>query len=222
MAFHSLGNSAMKNAHQRFGKLAYVRRTEKTVTNIRVLLDAFVGEEGGKAHLISAVGGDSEIGALAAAFANGDPFTVIDPAGKETIVSLGERPLCFRGSIMITGRKRPLRHLVSCSEELADVQADGKLLLVSDDEMFIWSSLVRHYGLPATPEWGPWVISQLQQQKRIQPLLGFGYEGVAVKATRKQLLALLSRGLRNGQLCFAARNGPVAWPAIQLFKKTAE
>jgi hypothetical protein len=97
----------MKNAHERFGKLAYVRRTEKTATNIRVLLDAFVGEEGGKAHLISVVGGDTEIGALAAAFANGDPFTVIDPAGKETIVSLGERPLCFRGSIIITGRKRP-------------------------------------------------------------------------------------------------------------------
>jgi hypothetical protein len=25
----------MKNAYQRFGKLAYVRRTEKTATNIR-------------------------------------------------------------------------------------------------------------------------------------------------------------------------------------------
>ncbi len=35
----------MKNAHERFGKLAYQRRTEKTATNIRVYLDAFVGEE---------------------------------------------------------------------------------------------------------------------------------------------------------------------------------
>jgi hypothetical protein len=85
----------MKNAHERFGKLAYVRHTERTATNIRVLLDAFVGEERGKAHLISVVGGDTEIGALAAAFANGDPFTVIDPGGKETIVSLGDHPLCF-------------------------------------------------------------------------------------------------------------------------------
>ena len=32
----------MKNAHERFGKLAYQRRTEKTATNIRVFLDAFV------------------------------------------------------------------------------------------------------------------------------------------------------------------------------------
>jgi hypothetical protein len=80
---------------------------------------------------------------------------------------------------------------------------------------------VSHYGLPATPEWGLWMISQLQQQKRIQTLPGFGYVGVAVKATRKQLLALLARGLRNRQLGFPAQNGPVEWPAIQLVKKTA-
>ena len=155
----------MKNAHERFGKLVYRRRTEKTATNLRVFLDAFVGEDRGKAHLVSVVGGDVEIGALAAAFANGDSFTVVDPYGEESIVSLGEKPLCFRGSIVVPGRKRPLRHLVSCSQELADTTSDGKLLLISDDHSFIWSSLVRHYGLPATPEWGPWMISQLQSAK---------------------------------------------------------
>ena len=101
----------MKNAHERFGKLVYRRRTEKTATNIRVFLDACVGEERGRAHLVSVVGGDVEIGALAAAFANGDSFTVVDPYGEESIVSLGEKPLCFRGSIVVPGRKRPLRHL---------------------------------------------------------------------------------------------------------------
>ncbi len=76
----------MKNAHERFGCLLYRRRIEKTATNIRVSLDAFVGDEGGKAHLVSAVGGDVEIGALAAAFANGDSFSVMDPHGAESIV----------------------------------------------------------------------------------------------------------------------------------------
>src|SRR5580704_18952815 len=180
----------MKNAHERFGTLLYRRRTEKTATNIRVYLEAFVGEEQGKAHLVSVVGGDVEIGALAAAFANGDSFSVMDPYGAESMVSLGEKPICFRGSIGISGRKRPLRHLVSCSQELADTTSDGKLLLVSDDHLFIWSSLVCHYGLPATPEWGPWIIAQLQQQKRIHPLAGFGYAGVLVEAKRKELLAL--------------------------------
>ena len=209
----------MKNAHERFGTLVYRRRTEKTATNLRVFLDAFVGEDRGKAHLISVVGGDVEIGALAAAFANGDSFTVVDLYGAESIVSLGEKPLSFRGSIVVPGRKRPLRHLVSCSQELADNTADGKLLLISDDQLFIWSSLVCHYGLPASPEWGSWMISQLQQQKRIQPLPSFGYTGVAVKAKRKELLALLCRGLRSKQLAFPAQNGAVEWPDIQLIKK---
>ena len=211
----------MKNAHERFGTLVYRRHTEKTATNLRVFLDAFVGEERGKAHFVSVVGGDVEIGAIAAALANGDSFTVVDPYGAESIVSLGEKPLCFRGSIMVPGRKRALRHLASCSQELADTTTDGRLLLVSDDHSFVWSSLVCHYGLPATPDWGPWVISQLQQQKRIQPLIGFGYAGVAVKAKRKELLALLRRGLRSRKLAFPTGNGAVEWPEVYLAKKTA-
>jgi hypothetical protein len=82
-------------------------------------------------------------------------------------------------------------------------------------------SWVHRSALPATPEWGSWIIFQLQQQKRIQPLLGFGYAGVAVKAKRKELLAVLARGLRNRQLHFPAQNGPVEWPAIHLVKKIA-
>ncbi len=65
--------------------------------------------------------------------------------------------------------------------------------LVSDDDTFIWSALVSHYGLPATPEWGSWMLAELRSQKRIHALSGFGYEGVAITGTRKQLLALLSR-----------------------------
>jgi hypothetical protein len=211
----------MKNAHERFGKLVYRRRTEKTATNVRVLLDAFVGEERGKAHLVSVVGGDVEIGAIAAALANGGSFTVEDPYGAESMVSLGEKPLCFRGSVAVQGRKRPLRHLVSCSQELANNTSDGKLLLVSEDRLFVWSSMVCHYGLPATPEWGPWVIAQLEQQKRIQPLSGFGFNGVGVKATRKHLLALLSKGLRSRRIAFPDENGPVEWPEICLTRWTA-
>jgi hypothetical protein len=110
---------------------------------------------------------------------------------------------------------------VSCSQELADTTSDGKLLLVSDDHLFICSSLVCHYGLPATPEWGAWIIAQLQQQKRIQPLAGFGFAGVLVKAKRKELLALLRRGLRNHALAFPPLNGAVEWPEIHLVKKAA-
>lgn len=99
----------MKNAHERFGELVYIRRSEKTRTHIRVHLSAWLGEES-KAHLVSVIAGDTEIGALSAAFASHDAFTVINPDGSEKIVSLGESPTCFRGAINIAGRKRPLKH----------------------------------------------------------------------------------------------------------------
>ena len=208
----------MKNAHERFGKLVYVRHTEKTATNIRVHLDAFVGEERAKAHFVSVIGGDVEIGAIAAAFGNGDLFTVVDPTLSESLVSLGEKPLLFRSSVVVPGRRRPLRHLVACSRELADTSSDGKLLLVSNDDTFIWSSLVSHYGLPATVGWGPWMLAELRSQKRIHSLPAFGYHGITITATRKQLLALLSRGLRNRHIGFPSQNGPVEWPSIHLAK----
>ena len=210
----------MKNAHERFGELVYVRRTERASTNVSVHVDAFVGEERGKAHFVSVIGGDVELGAIAAAFGNGEMFTVVDPTLVESIVSLGDKPLLFRGSIIIAWRKRPLRHLVACSQELADARSDGKLLLVSSNDTFIWSSLVSHYGLPATPEWGSWMLAELHSQKRIHPLPGFGCERVAVAATQKQLLALLSRGLRRRNLRFPFQNGAVEWPMIQLSKPT--
>ena len=65
------------------------------------------------------------------------------------------------------------------------------------------------------------MISQLHQQKRIQPLPAFGYGGVAVKAKRKELLVLLRKGLRSNRLAFPAQNGAVEWPEIQLTKRTA-
>src|SRR5208337_5461381 len=74
----------------------------------------------------------------------------------------------------------------------------------------------------STPEWGPWVISQLQQRKCIQPLPGFGYSGVAIKTKRKELLALLRRGLRNHQLAFPPSNGAVEWPEISSRKQPDE
>ena len=42
---------------------------------------------------MSLVSGDTEIAALAAAFASGDPFTVIDSVGKEALFHRANPPL---------------------------------------------------------------------------------------------------------------------------------
>ena len=61
----------MKNAHERFGVLEYTKRMKDTTTRIRLRLDRFIGEvddsRNGKAHLISVLGGDSDMGAIWAA-----------------------------------------------------------------------------------------------------------------------------------------------------------
>lgn len=204
----------MKNAHERFGELVYIRRSEKTRTHIRVHLSAWIGEES-KAHLVSVVGGDVEIGALAAAFASHDPFTVIDPEGTERIVSLGDSPTCIRGAINLSGRKRPLKHLVGLSQEMTGGTSHDRLLLIGQEPMFVWSSLVLHFGLPALPEWADHLLPELNSRKKIRPLVGFGYAGIAVKTNRQELLKLIEQELRKKNLAFPAVNGPVQWPETQ-------
>lgn len=59
----------MKNTHEHFGKLVSMcAGPRRPRPNIRVHLDAFTGEERGKAHFRSVIGGDVAIGAIAAAF----------------------------------------------------------------------------------------------------------------------------------------------------------
>jgi len=72
----------MKNAHLRFGWLTYVKSTEKTTTSIKLRLDRFIGEvlpdppRQAKAHLISVIGGDTQVAAVSAAISLGDRFMV--------------------------------------------------------------------------------------------------------------------------------------------------
>ncbi len=202
----------MKNAHERFGELVYIRRSEKTRTHIRVHLNAWIGEES-KAQLVSVVAGDTEIGALSAAFASHDPFTVIDPDGRERIVSLGESPTCFRGALNISGRKKPLKHLVAISQEMIGSSGQDRLLLIGDEAAFVWSSLVLYFGLPAVPEWAEWFLSELHSRKKLQRMMGFGYKGIAVKTDRQEMLKLIEKGLRKKHLFFPTLNGPVQWRA---------
>ena len=75
----------MKNAHLRFGWLTYYKRTDKTTTTFKLRLDRFIGEvlpgapRRGKAHLISVVGGDTQIAAVNAAISMDENFQIEGP-----------------------------------------------------------------------------------------------------------------------------------------------
>ena len=103
----------MKNAHLRFGWLTYVKSTEKTTTSIKLRLDRFIGEvlpdppRQAKAHLISVIGGDTQVAAVSAAISLGDRFMVEGPGVQPIRVCLERNAQCFKGSIQLPGRKKP-------------------------------------------------------------------------------------------------------------------
>jgi hypothetical protein len=152
----------VKNAHARVGKLPYRRQTEKTATNLRVFLGAFlgalVGEGRGKAHLVSVVRGDAEIGAQAAAFANGDSFTVENPYGAESIASLGREAAVL--SRFDYGPWTKATSQASC-ELLAGI---GGRDLCSSSSGPRWCVIT---VCQSRPFWGSSIIEQLLQQKLV-------------------------------------------------------
>src|SRR5260370_13843913 len=109
----------MKNAHLRFGWLSYVQSTEKTTTSIKLRLDRFIGEvlsdppRQAKAHLISVIGGDTQISAVSAAISMGDRFMVEGPDVQAIRVCMARNAHCFKGSLHLTGRNKPLRDLLA-------------------------------------------------------------------------------------------------------------
>lgn len=218
----------MQNAHQRFGWLEFIKRTKDAVTRVRVHIDRAVletpkeqlGET--RAHLISMIGGDAEIGALWAAVTDGALFQIQLPNRHSIAASLGLEAQCFRGSLLVPGRTRPARHLVAVSAELAKTKPgadrEGALTILCDnDPVFVLYRLAYRYGLPVVPEWAPWFMRELHQRKAIRPLMGLGCSPVAVKGNKQTFLAWISRALKQGLIGITKENGAVHWELPENF-----
>jgi len=213
----------VKNAHLRFGHLSYTKVFKKTTTHFKVPLDRFIGESESdsqmKAHLLSVVGGDTQIAALSAAVANRDWFTVEAPDHPSVRVSLGPNPECYRGSLPVDGHKQPLRHLVAISEELAQLGSGHnaeRTILLHDAPQFVWASLAHVHGLPGTAAWAEWIMGELERLQAVQPLAGIGCSPLLVKGAKGLFMNCISRGLREGKLRFPDSNGPVQWDRLSL------
>ena len=166
----------MKNAYERFGVLEYTKRMKDTTTRIRLRLDRFIGEvddnRNGKAHLISVLGGDSDVGAIWAAVIEQNLFTVKAPDIEPVTATLGEDAQCFRGTITIADRK-PIRHLVAISAELAKTRpgadpAGRRTVLCDNDPTFVLYRISQRFGLPVVPEWADWFNEELNRRGAIQ------------------------------------------------------
>ena len=216
----------MQNAHLRLGWLTYIRMTEKTTTHFKLRLDRFIGEvlpdppRQARAHFLSVLGTDTQVAAIAAAISLGDKFTLEGPNLAAIRVGFDRRAECFKGALQLADRKKPVRHLIAISEELAaNSNANaGRTLLAGSSPSFIWTSMAQLHGLPGIPEWGPWFMEQLENHQAILPLLGLGCKPVLVKGSKQQFLSWLGRGVSAGQLEFPESAGPAHWPGLSLEK----
>ena len=220
----------MKNAHERFGVLEYTKRMKDTTTRIHLRLDRFIGEvadaRNGKAHLLSVLGGDSDVGAIWAAIVEENLFTVQAPGIEPVTATLGEGAQCFRGTITIAGRK-PIRHLVAISAELAKTRPGAdpqgrRTILCDNDPTFVLYRVAQRFGLPVVPEWARWFNEEITRHRVINPLVGLGCSPVLVRGTKKLFLKWVGRALRQKRIQFPENNGPVRWSLSQSFFRVSE
>ena len=212
----------MKNAYLRFAHLSYQRIMKKTTTRIRVPIDRFIGESGPggdtRAHLLSMIGGDTQIAALAAAVTLGESFSV-ETSAAPLRVCLGAAAESYRGSLLLKNGMRPLRHLVAVSRELAQTgmgKNPERTILCHDSPSFVWTALVEIHGLPAASQWEEWMMSELRRLKKIEPLIGIGCSPVLVHGGRELFRQCIARGLRKRAIAFPKENGALEWPRVAL------
>ena len=215
----------MKNAHLRFGWLTYAKSTEKTTTSIKLRLDRFIGEvlpdppRQAKAHLISVIGGDTQISAISAAISMSDRFMVEGADVQPIRVCLERNAQCFKGSIQVPGRKKPLRHLIGMSEEFTSTNksaSSGRTLLAGSHKRFVWASIAHVYGIPGIPEWADWFADELDTHHALIHALGIGCDPVIVKGEKEQFLDWLSWGVESGTISFPTQTGSIRWPGVNL------
>jgi len=162
------------------------------------------------------IGGDAEIGALWAAVTEGALFHIQLPGGTPIAACLGLEAQCYRGSLAVLGRKRPVRHLVAVSAELGRTKpgADhegARTILCDDDPVFMLYRVASRYGLPVVPEWATWFMRELNQRKAIRPLMGLGCSPVVVKGNKRMFLGWIGKELKQRLIGMPKENGAVHW-----------
>ena len=145
---------------------------------------------------------------------------MVEGPGVQPIrICLDRNAQCFKGSIQLAGRKKPLRHLVGMSEEFASSNisaSSGRTLLAGSDNWFIWASLAHIHGIPGVPEWADWFAGELDSHKAIVRTLGIGCDPILVKGEKEQFLDWLSWGVESEAIKFPAKTGSIRWPSMSL------
>jgi hypothetical protein len=205
------------------GSLRFTKVLRDTTIDITVRMDRMIAERdadnrSSKCHLLSVIGNDQEVAAIAAAIADEARFYATGPEINRLMVTLGEGAEVFRSSINIPGRRRPLRHLVAISEELSKTRAGGdpsarRTILCDDEGSFLLYRISVRFGLPVLPEWSEWFGQMLERKNAIDPLIGIGCAPVLVKGTKKRFLGWIGHALKRGAITIPEHGQPTPWQA---------
>ncbi|MCI0419126.1 MAG: hypothetical protein L0387_08345 [Acidobacteria bacterium] len=212
----------MKNAHLRLGSLEFRKWSEKSSLRIKVKMDRFIGEhpkvkaEVGRAHLVSVFGNDQDVSAVSGAFALEECFTVQGPEMPAVTVTLGKDPQTFRGSIANPSWRRPVRHLVAISSELAQTHLSDdseyrRSIVCDSDPVMILHRVATRFGLPVAPDWTSWFVAELNRRQKIRGLLGIGCSPVVVYGTKEMFMNWIASALKKKQISIPDETNSTHW-----------
>jgi hypothetical protein len=222
----------MKNAHLRIGSLQFTKVLRDTTIDITLYMDRMIAEHdadnrSARCHLLSVIGNDQEIGAIAAAIADEARFYAKGPGVNRLMISLGQDAEVFRSSISIPGRRRPLRHLVAISEELSKTRAGGnpnarRTILCDDDRAFLLYRIGARFGLPVLAEWSDWFGQMLERKNAIERLIGIGCTPIVAKGTKKRFLGWIGHALKRGAIRIPEHVQSALWQVRAGFSANCE
>jgi len=222
----------MQNAHLRLGRLEYIKpavSAKSTPTHVTVAMDRLIVEpacdekQAPRCHLLSAFGGEQEIAAIHAAIADQANFRIGGPGLSPMVISLGERAHTLRGLIQAPGRRQPVRHLVSVSQDLFETQAGAnaqakRTVVYSAVAEFLVYRLGVRFGIPLLPCWSDWIRAELTRQNRVRPLLALGCNPALIEASKQELLDLIAGAVKRGVLSIPDKPS-LEWSVPQAFAR---
>jgi len=210
------------------GTLQFTKIARDTTIDVRVHVDRSIAEhdsdkKSARCHLLSVFGNDQEIAAIAAALSEEARFYLTAPGIARLMISVGPEPVVYRASVSIPGRRRPIRHLIALSDELAKTCAGGnpgarRTILCQDEAEFVLYRLGVRFGLPVLPDWSEWFADELVQRKAVGPLIGIGCCPVLVKGTKKRFLGWIGHGLRRRIICVPESREARPWQITNTFE----
>jgi hypothetical protein len=155
------------------------------------------------------------VGAVWAGVNEHSVFTVASGESEPIMVTLGEDPHCFRGTIAIAGRK-PIRHLVAVSAFVPKTRAGAdpeskRAVLCDHDPTFIFYRTAERFGLPVVPDWAVWFKEELRRHEVLQSRFGLWCSPVLVTGARKMFVKWIGRALRQKLIRFLEANQSSAW-----------